>query len=619
MVKHSFLKVSLNTGFGRFLSIALATIFIYGCGTTPNQKSTKAPISITLGAPVLSSAQYLDKARMAGGITKQAYLLNALRAALVSGSSPDKQVATVLFNDLSEQPMLNDNHTMEWQWLQSIALNQSLQSQQALAILSPNKSWQVPASRWVAYYQYKGTLEENLGLNVEALYSLASAQNYSKSSDNLTLSQKIWSLISNLDDEQLTNLITTNRQLAGWKALAQITKSTMQSPTALRQQVTQWALDNPQHMAVDQLPENLVAALTIEAYAPKKIAVLLPLSGRYARLGQAVQHGIVANLMAHNTEQELVSYDTAALGAVDAYRQAIAQQADFVIGPLLKHHVAEVAALEQKLPILFLNSNNAPLQSNQFSFSLSKEAEAIEAVSHIHALGKLHPVIVAPNNAQGHKISRLFSQQWLELNKDLPTTQPIEAFYFDNDSQLKKTIEQLFETDKSQGRINHMRMLVGNKMLSETRSRRDIDAIYLVANPNQTGMLMPSVNVTVSAFASQVPVFVSSSGNDNLDNSQDRSHLNQLTISDMPWFIQPAAQLPPKYIKKLWPSLKQSQLRLFAMGHDAYGLITRLAQMQYFPQFTLQGFSGTLSLNKENDIIRQMAWAQYQRGKLIKQ
>ena len=160
--------------------------------------------------------------------------------------------------------------------------------------------------------------------------------------------------------------------------------------------------------------------------------------------------------------------------------------------------------------------------------------------------------------------------------------------------------------------------MAGNKMKSETRSRRDIDAIYLVANPKQTGMLMPSVEVTVSAFAPQVPVYMGSSGNNNLDTTQDQSHLNRLIISDIPWFINKPAQLSPRYIKKLWPDIKQSQMRLFAMGFDSYGLISRLAQMKLFPEFTLEGFSGTLSLSQESDIIRKMAWAQYQRGKLTK-
>jgi len=613
-------KLSLRKGLKHFSIIALASLALYGCGSTSPTVTAQKNNVIELGNIMLSASEYLIKAQAASGIKQQAYQLNALRAALLSESQADKPLASVLFKQLSAQVMLSDNHVMEWQLLQSISLQQTQQHQQALAILVPQHTWQVPNTRWFAYYQRVAALQSNAGDNSQALYSLNTAQRYGENKQqNSELIKEIWSLISDLDAQELQALVTTDLQLAGWKALSTLTRESMQSPTVLRQRVTQWAIDNPRHMAIDNLPENLVAAINIQAYAPQKIALLLPLSGRYARLGQAVQHGLVSNLIAHDSQQELVTFDTIALGVEEAHRQALEQGVEFVIGPLLKQHVTQIAALEQSVPTLFLNSSTSPLLDDQFTFSLSKDAEALQGIEYIHSQGKTHPVIVAPNNAQGHKLGALFNEKWLELNQDDALVAPIEAFYFDNDSQLKATIEHLFETDKSQARINHMRLLVGNKMKSETRSRRDIDAVYLVANPKQTGMLMPSIEVTVSAFAPQVAVYVGSSGNDSLDTTQERSHLNQLSVSDMPWFIAQPAQLPPRYIKKLWPSIKQSHMRLYAMGYDAYGLIARLAQMRYFPQFNLEGFSGTLSLNQESDIIRKMAWAQYQRGKLVKQ
>jgi len=613
-------KLSLRKGLKHLSIIALAALVLYGCGSTPKRLDTQKINAIALGNITQSVDQYLVKALNSNGITKQAHQLNALRAALLSNEAADKLAIANLMTTLTQQSMLSDDHKLEWQWLQSISLNQAMQPQQALTILMPQTSWKIPHQRWFSFFQYQASLQHAEHLDIQAISSLIAAQQYATSAtDNHQLSLLIWPLISQLDDDELNDVVGTNSQLKGWKALATLTKASMHSPQVLRQQLTQWAIDHPQHMAVDDLPENLIAAVNIQAYAPQKIALLLPLSGRYARLGEAVQHGIVSNVLAHNSSQQILTFDTQALGAQTAHQQAIEQGAEFIIGPLLKNNVAQVSLLTQSVPTLFLNSSITPLLDQQYSFSLSKDEEAIQGIEHLYSQGKKHPVIVAPDNAQGHKIARQFNEKWLELNQHNPLVEPIEAFYFGNDSELKSTIERLFETDKSQNRINFMRLLVGVKMKSETRSRRDIDAVYLVANPQQTGMLMPSVEVTVSAFAPQVAVYVGSSGNDSLDSAQNRRHLNQLTVSDMPWFIERPAQLPPLYIKKLWPNIKQSHMRFFAMGHDAYGLIARLAQMQYFEQFTLDGLSGTLSLTAERDIIRKMAWAQYQRGRLVKQ
>jgi len=626
-------KLSVHKGVKQRLKdvsmIALTSLMLFGCGSTPKQTVSAANNIIALGSVSQSSNYYLEQAKTAQGITKQAYQLQALRAAQLSHQPQDQPIALDLINQLNVQLMLSDDHKLEWLLLQSQHFSQHQQPQQALAVLAEQSHWQLATQRWLDFYQFKATLQAQQQQVTAALASLATAVPYAKlEQQSLSLSQQIWPLVSSLSPDELNDYTPANPALAGWKNLALITKQSMHSPDTLRQRIGEWTRSNPHHMAAENLPENLVAMLNIQAYQPSKIALLLPLSGRYAKLGQAVQHGIVSNLMAHNTEQQLMSFDTQALGALAAHQLAVEQGAEFIIGPLLKGNVAQINAITSDIPTLFLNKSVNELTTHQFTFSLNREAEAMQAVEYIFNQGKKHPVLVAPNNAQGHRIGRLFNEKWQELNQDDVYAKPVEAFYFGKDKKLEKgkksktlkqTIESLFETDQSQARINHTRLLVGTKMKSETRSRRDIDAIYLVANPKQTGMLMPSVEVTVSAFAPQVAVYVGSSGNDNLDAAQDRSHLNRLTVSDMPWLIAQPAQLSPRYIQKLWPEIKQSQMRLFAMGFDAYSLISRLAQMQLFPEFNLEGFSGTLSVGPESDIIRKMTWAQYQRGKLIEQ
>ena len=154
-------------------------------------------------------------------------------------------------------------------------------------------------------------------------------------------------------------------------------------------------------------------------------------------------------------------------------------------------------------------------------------------------------------------------------------------------------------------------------MKSSTRSRRDIDAIYLIANPEQTAMLMPSIEVTVSADSEKVPVFVGSSGNNYRFNDKGITHLNQLNVSEIPWFLTPS-EVSPQTINALWPKINQSQLRLFAMGHDSLELISQLAQMALFPEYSLKGLTGDLSLNDNGQIQRQLSWAKFTQGRLKK-
>ena len=612
-------KLSLGKGRKQLSCITLFCFILWGCGSTPDTHKAIESNAILVGQVNHSYDYYLELSRQANETNKQAYQLLALRAALVDGKITE---ADMLLGRLTSFNMQTDDHKLELQLLQSLRFALADDLSLAIATLSPQAHWQLLPSRLITlHHQRANFLTQNLQPAL-AIKSLTSAVMLATESDQKKqLRQQLWELLQQLPPEQLLtiDLSTYSSELRGWYSLAIISNNALHSPSLLRQQLVQWAIDFPNHCAVDNLPKRLVAAANVVPYEPKKITVILPLTGRYSRIGQSVLNGLLAHLMADKSEQEIVTIDTNEIDAKTAYLQAIEQNSEFIIGPLLKTNVEQVDNIETTIPTLFLNTpKEVSRLTNQYYFSLDKESETIQGAEYIYQLGKERPVIVAPDNVSGHQMAKLFSDQWDKLHEHEEKTNPVEPIFFTKDTELKATIERLFETDKSQKRINHTRLLVGNSMKSETHSRRDIDAIYLMANPKQTAMLMPSVEVTVSAFANQVSVFVGSSGNAYRLTDSGLTHLNKLSVSEIPWLLSKNNTLTPAQITQLWPKIKQSQLRLFAMGHDAYGLIDKLAQMQMFPEFKLTGYSGTLSLQETGKIHREMSWAQFQRGRLKK-
>ena len=65
------------------------------------------------------------------------------------------------------------------------------------------------------------------------------------------------------------------------------------------------------------------------------MALLLPLTGRYRTTGVAVRDGFVAACLADpaDVRPRITIYDTAANGVVASYQQALADGAQFVVGP----------------------------------------------------------------------------------------------------------------------------------------------------------------------------------------------------------------------------------------------------------------------------------------------
>ena len=98
---------------------------------------------------------------------------------------------------------------------------------------------------------------------------------------------------------------------------------------------------------------------------PAQIALVLPLSGRQQAAGIAVRDGFLAALLQQDAiKRPLVNvYDSAEMGATTAYRRAIADGAQFVVGPLTKDEVTAIAVSgEMSVLTLALNQLRGRVQ-----------------------------------------------------------------------------------------------------------------------------------------------------------------------------------------------------------------------------------------------------------------
>ena len=160
-----------------------------------------------------------------------------------------------------------------------------------------------------------------------------------------------------------------------------------------------------------------------------------------------------------------------------------------------------------------------------------------------------------------------------------------------------------------------MKQLIGNDIEAKTRSRRDIDAIYIIATPSEAMLAIPYINTTQNPYTKQVAVYGSSrTHSSSLSKNQTRD-LNGLTFSDMPWLLNPDQGLKQQTLA-LWPSMSKIEQNLFAMGYDAFKLIPNLQQLRNFPELHLNGQTGILYVNDAGVIEREFSWAKYRAGKI---
>lgn len=139
---------------------------------------------------------------------------------------------------------------------------------------------------------------------------------------------------------------------------------------------------------------------------PVKVALLLPLSGRLATLGKAMSDAAqMAMFDLADPRLQLLPIDDkgTASGSADAARQAIAEGAKLIIGPLLAASVNSVAPVASAagVPVIAFSSDRKVAAPGVYIIGFTPDAEVERVVSFAAQSGLSRFAVVAPDNAYG--------------------------------------------------------------------------------------------------------------------------------------------------------------------------------------------------------------------------
>jgi hypothetical protein len=431
------------------------------------------------------------------------------------------------------------------------------------------------------------------------------------------LPDHLWQQLSVLDNTELANLkVGAGQRTLGWLNLLELVRANLGQPAQLEQALADWRQRYPTLPALADLPASLQQQLALQPYQPRKIAVLLPLSGQFRQHARAIQYGLLAAAAADQTSGRQLIFLDSQQPVPQLQQQLASQQADFVIGPLLREQVEAISQLtDWSYPTLFLNSRdtNRAAQPDRFYFALNMEDEATQMAQLFARKNYQRPVVISARNAISQRMTQQFSRQWQQLGFEAP-----ESYQFDARDELEALVTRLLETDNSRERIRLISGLIPGKVETEPHSRKDIDAIYLIADPIQTRMFKPFIDVSVSQHGPRLPVYASSRSFSVGGDANDLRDLNGLTFTETPWLLgeQHIQAVREQYLQ-LFPDQDETLQRLFAMGYDAFQLIGSLKQQRQLPSLSYPGFTGRLTVSAQGDIQRQLSWASYQTNRLV--
>ncbi len=330
---------------------------------------------------------------------------------------------------------------------------------------------------------------------------------------------------------------------------------------------------------------------------PAQIALLLPLSGRAESVGVAVRDGFIAAYLgqAVGTRPRLKIYDTAGAAVAGAYRQAIDDGADFVVGPLTKDEVAAVAPLSAgRTPVLALNFNDTVVDTaNFYQFALLPEDEARIVARHLVADGKLAGVSLAPNSEWGRRVEGAFSDEFTHLGGTLLDSGRYET----SQKDFAVVIKQVLQVHAVKGEPG--------------THRTDAAFVFVAAGGATARLIVPQLKFN---YAGDVPAYSTS---DSFEaESRSNADLDGLFFPDMPWMVSadPATGQIRDGVRSAWPARTARLDRLYAFGFDAYQLVPALQARTLGGGGELAGVTGKLHLDEHNRIRRDLDWAQVRNG-----
>lgn len=610
-----------------FFGVCIAILVMTSCSNTPKPpKKIKAKVPTQEAAVIVKDSQYyIEQARAAeqqnsGHEQRNQHLLNVM-AMLQTEQQCSKTIKLydVIFTELNQSTFVSRaNLIMAECYLtlskQYIALAEEYFSRVNLQHVDPTQ-----------YYATQSIilLENKDWLNASTSILKSNVSNVQKA-------QQIWLAINELSLAELQRAYTSHPALSPWLQLAIITRNYALSPEQLSQQTINWQNRNSSHPLQLNLPPELINALQSKTIKTQKTAILLPLTGRLASQGLAIKEGFIAAYYDNpskiqgnqaSSDDKKITEQFVEIRFFDSAQHSIEElntlvsDFDLIVGPLLKENIQSLAEiLPENKVMLALNRiasefQNIQIQQNKehYYFSLTPEDEALQLAQYIQNKQFTRPIIIAADNSITQRMAQAFIDEW---NNNVNINKPDLVTFKDN-KDMREGVTEMLGVAQSKDRIKQIEQLADVEVIGQERNRRDIDAVVLFATPEQTELLNPIIEASLSSFADvSLSVFASSKSYAGIQTSTSLRDLRNLTFSEMPWLLPKHTWQPlASKVSTLWPQKHDSLMRLFAMGYDAYNLIPKLRALKALPKATNQGLTGEMSLSATGEIHRRLSWA----------
>ena len=432
---------------------------------------------------------------------------------------------------------------------------------------------------------------------------------------------RLWPQLVKTDSGLLKNALrsTNNPEVAGWLRLGLLGQQEWMVPAGFDALLSEWEAAHALHSARAALLPALREAHARRQSYPQRIAILLPLTGRFAAAGEALRDGAIATWqqIARAGDQlapELIFVDTESGNAAEWLAQLGESRGDqqtAVIGPLRKEKVDELLLEYSDHPDFLwlpLNQSSEMSAALPLALALSPEQEAELVADRISREGHRLALVIAAEGAWGDRVIDAFRTRFVNTGGKVVGIErynPAQSDYGD-------TIQQALLLTDSELRHKQMTRALGRNIEFEPRRRDDVDAVFAPGFPRALRALRPQLKFH---RASRLPVYATSQAWDGSINTAADLDLNGLRFASMPWNLSPSDD--DKKLKQEIARAGGSARRgsFYALGSDAIKILPMLNDRDGTFPWVYPGSTGHLAPGSGGLLDRQLLWAEFVKGK----
>ena len=345
--------------------------------------------------------------------------------------------------------------------------------------------------------------------------------------------------------------------------------------------------------------------------AAHRIGVLLADTGPLRAVAQPIRDGFFSAHFADSSPQraDIQVYDTGstAQGAVTAYRQAVADGSDRIVGPLSRDGVAAIFAQGTlPVPLLALNQpdNGQTPPPGSAAFALTPDAEAAQVAEHMLQRGLQRAVVITASEDWAERAALAFRAQFENHNGQILSEGRVEDGQVDFSTMVRQVFVGVVPTKYARA--------VPGAIATMTSSPPSDIGIFISMRPQQARLLMPQLKL---AGYGQISVFATShiyAGDYSPGLDRD---LDGVEFCDAPWLFDATPGLPNHAdITRVLGTARGAGGRLFAMGMDAYALLPYMDWLAAHNDSYLAGATGQLAEDRLGRIQRLLIWARFDNG-----